>query len=65
MNLVACDSCGAVFDANIIEFPDDTIDECNVNLANFTWNAESWKYVPYIICPVCEDGEILSTNYLE
>jgi len=52
MNLISCDECGVVLDANKIIFPVYIQDEQGIISDKAAWNGE--EYVPVIQCPVCQ-----------
>lgn len=58
MNLISCDHCGVVLDANKLAFPvtlekdDGSIDERYAE-----WNSLSRIWEAFTLCPVC-DGHI-------
>jgi hypothetical protein len=56
MNLVSCNACGVVIDADKLKFPseDDMWDTDEIDTSKFTWSSNSREYVSYISCPVCE-----------
>lgn len=53
MNLIACENCGVVLDANVLKFP---------KLANLgehedgatIWDSDRGEHVPCVPCPVCD-----------
>ena len=54
MNLISCDDCGVVLDANKLEFPDDIYDlEGAVDDKLAGWNGD--HYVAKVKCPVCSE----------
>lgn len=48
MNLLSCDNCGVILDANKLDFP---VIEDYVPHHQAEWDGE--KYVPVLPCPVC------------
>lgn len=52
MNIISCDNCGVVLDANKLGFRDvieDENGEVDLNIA--VWH--DGRFVPYTRCPVC------------
>jgi hypothetical protein len=55
MNLVSCDNCGTVVDADKNQFPTDLVDgDGCINDENAAWNGDD--FVPIIKCPSCNDS---------
>lgn len=56
MNLISCDNCGAVYDANKISFPkleDFDFSLCKVSIDDVAeWDGE--RYVAKVSCRVCQ-----------
>ena len=55
MNLISCEDCGVVLDANMLPFP--TNEECcdgegNLDMNKAMFHEHKWK--PYVTCPVCK-----------
>lgn len=52
MNLVSCDGCGVVLDADKLKFPEDVYEEGgSVDLSKAAWNGD--RFVAFVACPVC------------
>jgi len=53
MNLISCNACGVVLDADKVGFPDHIHDKNGCIDHNFAkWNGE--EFVAYTECPVCK-----------
>ena len=54
MNLISCDNCGVVLDADKLDFPVfDPYDLRDVDHL-FVWDEDRREWVPTVPCPVCE-----------
>lgn len=56
MNLISCENCAVVLDANKVGFPSESrkyLDDGSVDENNFTWDGDD--YVPFVKCPVCNE----------
>ena len=54
MNLISCEACGVVLDADNLEFPEDIEDENgSIDINKAIWNG--WDYIPTTPCPVCKE----------
>lgn len=51
MNLINCDNCGTVFNADAIKWPDLFIESFNPGV-NCEWDGDD--YVSIVSCPVCK-----------
>jgi len=53
VNLISCDNCGVIMDANKLTFPVDVCDYGGeVDNDKAGWNGSD--YVPKVSCPVCK-----------
>ena len=60
MNLISCDHCGVVLDADKLNFPDSKNyerEDGSLDESMVTWCYGAWR--PFVPCPVCR-GEIVS-----
>lgn len=58
MNLISCDNCGVVLDANKLDFPViDSTDPFDPN--HKVWDNDRREWVSAVPCPVCK-AKILS-----
>jgi hypothetical protein len=54
MNLVSCDECGIVLDANKLRFPENIfLEDGSVDQTKSSWDPVSSQYVPMVSCPQC------------
>jgi ribosomal protein S27E len=61
MNLIACDSCGVVLDAEKLPFPEDYYNSDRSDRQKYQWCFKRSERVPYVACPVCQ-GDILKPS---
>lgn len=63
VNLISCNSCGVVLDANKLSFPSDTEiwGPDGLDLTKGAWSRELRDNVPFVNCPVCKH-EILKES---
>ena len=55
MNLISCDFCGVVLDANKLNFPKDE-DHLEDNiLAERVWDGNQRRHVICVPCPICKE----------
>jgi hypothetical protein len=56
MNLISCDNCGVVLDANKLGFPAESrkyLDNGTVDTDNFIWDGD--EHIAFVKCPVCNE----------
>lgn len=54
MNLISCDHCGVVFDANKLPFADDPRnDDGDVDPEKAAWDPVKREFVPCVWCRIC------------
>lgn len=59
MNLISCNNCGVVLDADNLRFPEDIWDEdgcVDTDLAD--WDHYTERYKAAVPCPVCKEKVI-------
>jgi hypothetical protein len=52
MNLISCDNCGVVLDAEKIDFPSSIYKDGEVDESRAVWNKETRDFTPFTRCPV-------------
>lgn len=67
MNLVSCDTCATVLDADKLEFPENIWlgqegAEEEIDQTKAVWSNEVDDFVPYVECPVCKNAVIQPKN---
>ena len=58
MNLISCDGCGVVFDADKLKFPDHIWDEekgYDMSKCDYVYDPGRGEknFIPFIICSIC------------
>jgi len=58
VNILSCDGCGVLLDADKLDFPTDIWKDTEfpeVDETKGTWDYKKEKNAPYVNCPVCKE----------
>jgi hypothetical protein len=54
MDLISCDHCGVVLDAQKLDFPWDIYVNGEIDDSKAVWDSDAHEYVAFVACPVCD-----------